>query len=125
MHRADCSSTGNPAGVVLAKIRPTSRTRLGAGPTIDIRYRLLDDPRMTGHAFVSAQIELDAKLYPGMNEQHSLISRQFFRSAADRPYARHDVRVWESSTEREPRLRDESGRLLLGDALLGWGLETA
>lgn len=81
---------------------------------------------MTGHAFVSAQIELDAKLYPGMNEQHSLISRQFFRCAADRPYARHDLRVWESSAGREPRLRDDEGHLLLGDALLGdWRARTA
>ena len=40
---------------------------------------------MTGHAFIGAQIELDAKIYPGMNEQHSLISRQFFRCATDMP----------------------------------------
>jgi choline dehydrogenase-like flavoprotein len=73
---------------------------------------------LTGHAYVAAQIELDARLYPGMNEQHSLVSRQFFRCPPDKPYARHDLRVWESSFGREARLRDESGRLLLGDALL-------
>jgi quinoprotein glucose dehydrogenase len=73
---------------------------------------------MNGHAFVSAQIEIDAKIYPGMNEQHSLISRQFFRCPADRPYVRHDLRVWESSSGRDPRLKDAGGRLLLGDALL-------
>jgi len=73
---------------------------------------------MTGHAFIGAQIELDATLYPGMNEQHSLISRQFFRCAADRPFVRHDLRVWESSAGRDPRLKDGSGKLLMGDALL-------
>ncbi|HXX47003.1 MAG TPA: GMC oxidoreductase, partial [Myxococcota bacterium] len=73
---------------------------------------------MTGHAYLSAQIELDAKLYPGMNEQHSLISRQYFRCAPDKPYVRHDLRVWESDFGRRPRLSDDRGRLLLGDALL-------
>ena len=33
----------------------------------------------------------------------------------DRPFVRHDTRVWEDTTDREPRLRDEGGRLLLGD----------
>ncbi len=73
---------------------------------------------MTGHSFIGAQIELDATLYPGMNEQHSLISRKFFRCAADAPFVRHDLRVWESSAGRDPRLKDASGKLLLGDALL-------
>ena len=73
---------------------------------------------MTGHAFMTAQIELDAEIFPGMNDQHSLISRQFFRCATDKPYVRHDYRVWESSAGREPRLKDATGRLLLGDALL-------
>ena len=81
---------------------------------------------MTGHAFVGGQIELDAKLYPGMNEQHSLISRQFFRCAADVPYVRHDLRVWESAAGRDPRLKDPGGKLLLGDALLqDWRSRTA
>lgn len=81
---------------------------------------------MTGHAFIGGQIELDAKLYPGMNEQHSLISRQFFRCADDAPFVRHDLRVWESSAGRDPRLKDASGRLLLGDALLAdWRARTA
>ncbi len=73
---------------------------------------------MTGHAFISAQIELDAEIYPGMNDQHSLISRQFFRCATDKPYVRHDLRVWESSVGREPRLKGANGRVLVGDALL-------
>ncbi|HEY3883773.1 MAG TPA: GMC family oxidoreductase [Vicinamibacterales bacterium] len=73
---------------------------------------------MTGHAFIGGEIELDADIYPGMNEQHSLISRRFFRCAADAPYVRHDLRVWESSAGRDPRLKDATGALLLGDALL-------
>src|SRR5579872_958120 len=73
---------------------------------------------MCGHAFHSAQIEIDARIYPGMNEQHGLISRQFFRSPKDGPFLRHDLRIWESAAGHEPRLRSADGRLLLGDALL-------
>jgi len=73
---------------------------------------------MTGHAFLSAQIEIDADIYPGMNEQHSLISRQFFRCRTDQPYVRHDLRIWESASGRAPQLRDGAGTLLLGDELL-------
>jgi len=73
---------------------------------------------MAGHAFISAFIEVDAKIYPGMNETHSLISRQFFRSPQDKPFVRHDLRVWESNYGREPRLRDATGKVLLGDDLL-------
>jgi quinoprotein glucose dehydrogenase len=81
---------------------------------------------MTGHSFVGAQIELDATLYPGMNEQHSLISRKFFRCTPGTPYVRHDLRVWESSAGRDPRLKDNNGKLLLGDAVLAdWRARTA
>ena len=81
---------------------------------------------MNGHAFVGAQIELDAKLYPGMNEQHSLISRKYFRCAPDVPFVRHDLRVWESSAGRDARLKDAEGKLLLGDAVLrDWRARTA
>jgi quinoprotein glucose dehydrogenase len=73
---------------------------------------------MNGHAFIGAQIELDAEIYPGMNEQHSLISRQFFRCAEDKPFVRHDLRVWESGVGREPRLKAPDGRIQMGDALL-------
>jgi choline dehydrogenase-like flavoprotein len=73
---------------------------------------------MCGHAFVSAQIELDAEIYPGMNDQHSLISRQYFRCATDKPFVRHDLRVWESGAGREPRLETADGRIQMGDALL-------
>ena len=73
---------------------------------------------MNGHAYMTAQIELDAEIYPGMNDQHSLISRQFFRCPTDRPFVRHDLRIWESTVGREPRLKASDGRMLLGDALL-------
>jgi choline dehydrogenase-like flavoprotein len=81
---------------------------------------------MTGHAFIGGQVELDAKIYPGMNEQHSLISRQFFRCKTDVPYVRHDLRIWESSAGRDPRLKDPAGKLLMGDALMqDWRSRTA
>ncbi|MGH7448077.1 MAG: GMC oxidoreductase, partial [Longimicrobiales bacterium] len=73
---------------------------------------------MNGHAFISAQIEMDAEIYPGMNEQHSLISRQFFRCAKDQPYVRHDFRIWASAAGRQPRLHTADGKLLIGDALI-------
>ena len=63
-------------------------------------------------------IEIDTRIYPGMNEQHGLISRQFFRSKAGQPFIRHDLRIWESAAGQEPRLRSADGRILLGDALL-------
>jgi len=73
---------------------------------------------MCGHAFISAFVEIDAKIYPGMNEQHALISRQFFRCKPDQPFVRHDLRVWESGVGREPRLKAKDGRYLFGDNLM-------
>jgi len=73
---------------------------------------------MNGHEFVSAFIELDADIYPGMNETHALISRQYFRCKPSDPYVRHDFRIWESANGHEPRLRAKDGKLLLGDDLL-------
>ncbi len=52
---------------------------------------------MTGHLAHETSVDLDVKIYPGMNEQHSLISRQFFRCKTDQPYVRHDLRVWENA----------------------------
>jgi quinoprotein glucose dehydrogenase len=73
---------------------------------------------MNGHKFISAQAQIDEETFPGQNLTHSLISREYFRCPANRPFVRHDTRVWESSFGKEPRLRDASGRLLLGDELL-------
>ena len=80
---------------------------------------------MTGHVSTQTQIELDAEIYPGMNEEHSLISRQFFHADRNRTYVRHDLRIWEGDVNREPRLRDDAGNLLFGDALLAdWRART-
>jgi glucose dehydrogenase len=80
---------------------------------------------MTGHLAHQTTIDLDLKIYPGMNDQHSLVSRQFFRCRTDRPYVRHDLRIWENAGGRAPQLRDAAGKLLLGDALLAeWRTRT-
>lgn len=70
---------------------------------------------MTGHAFVEGRATIDAQTFPGQHRVHSLISREHFRCAPDTPFVRHDTRVWEDSSGREARLRDASGKLLLGD----------
>lgn len=73
---------------------------------------------MTGHNFITAFMETPYEIYPGMNDSHALISRQFFRCKTDQPYVRHDLRIWDSAFDREPRLKDAAGRILLGDELL-------
>ena len=80
---------------------------------------------MAGHGFIQSHIELDAEIYPGMNEQHSLISRQFFRAPESGPFVRHDLRLWESAVNRDARLRDDAGTVLLGDAVMAdWKART-
>jgi choline dehydrogenase-like flavoprotein len=71
---------------------------------------------MNGHGFIQAFIELDAEIYPNMNPQHGLISRQFFRCSPSEPFVRHDLRIWETG-RGGPRLKDQNGRLLLGDEI--------
>lgn len=73
---------------------------------------------ITGHLWVTAQMEVPYLIYPGVIESHALLSRQFFRCAPNRPYVRHDLRIWESSTGRDPRLLDGNGRMLFGDDLM-------
>ena len=82
---------------------------------------------VAGHRNVNAYVRLPLELYPGVNAQHSLVSKKFMRPAGRQGrYLRHDLRIWESSEGREPRLRGDPapdaeqgrGRLLLGDALL-------
>lgn len=73
---------------------------------------------MNGHQFISATAEIDEQTFPGQNMTHSLISREYLRCRPDRPFVRHDTRVWESSAGRDPRLRDPNGRLLLGDEVM-------
>jgi quinoprotein glucose dehydrogenase len=55
---------------------------------------------------------------PGINEQHSLVTKHFMRSPRADKYIRHDLRVWESSAGREARLTNDNGELMLGDAIL-------
>lgn len=71
---------------------------------------------MTGHKFMTALIEVDKKLYPGMNESHPIISRQYFRCATDKPFVRHDIQIFEASLR--PRLINEGGKVLFGDDLI-------
>jgi len=88
---------------------------------------------MAGHRSVSASVELPLRLLPGMNFGHSLLSKFFQRPTVPGGpglsrgrYVRHDFRVWESATARGPRLRDDQGALLFGDAILSdWRSRTA
>ncbi|MEO7965123.1 MAG: GMC family oxidoreductase [Gemmatimonadaceae bacterium] len=75
---------------------------------------------LSGHRNVGGQISVPLDLYPGINVQHSLVSKQFMRPFPKKNgrYLRHDLRIWESSLGREPHLRDDAGAPLFGDALL-------
>ena len=88
---------------------------------------------MTGHRNVGAFVELPMRLLPGMFNGHSLLSKYFQRpqlsggpGLSNGRYVRHDFRVWESTVSRGPRLRNDSGRLLLGDDVMAdWKARTA
>jgi choline dehydrogenase-like flavoprotein len=74
----------------------------------------------TGHSFISAFIEIDRDVTPGMNPMFGLISRKYFRCPTDQPYVRHDLRIWPVNGPAA-RLQDDSGQILLGeDALTDW-----
>ncbi|NUP55410.1 MAG: GMC family oxidoreductase [Gemmatimonadaceae bacterium] len=73
---------------------------------------------LTGHRNQQAFISLPLRLFPGMNGQHSLLSKQFMRTPPSDRYLRHDLRVWESSFGRGPRLRADDGTLMLGDDIM-------
>jgi quinoprotein glucose dehydrogenase len=80
---------------------------------------------MAGHRNVYAYARLPIRLYPGINTQHSLVSKYFMRPTARDRYIRHDLRIWESTMGAQPRLREDSGRPLLGDDLLAdWRART-
>jgi choline dehydrogenase-like flavoprotein len=80
---------------------------------------------LCGHRNVAAQIRLPMKLFPGVNAQHSLVTKQFMRPGKLDRYIRHDLRVWESAFGQEPRLRGDDGALLFGDAMLAdWRART-
>jgi quinoprotein glucose dehydrogenase len=72
---------------------------------------------VTGHRPVNAFLEAPLRLYPGMFFGDSLLSKHFQRARPGK-YVRHDLRIWESSFGRDPRVRDDQGSLLLGDAIL-------
>ena len=73
---------------------------------------------MTGHRNVSAFVKLPLRLYPGMNEQHSLVTKQFMRHGEARSVrAPRSARVG-IDVGRRPRLEDDDGALLLGDDVL-------
>ena len=73
---------------------------------------------MTGHTFITAQMELNRKLYPGMNEPYPIISREYFRCPTDKPFVRHDIQIFESAAGRRPRLRSDNGGFLFGEDLV-------
>lgn len=73
---------------------------------------------LAGHRNEQAFIALPMKMFPGMNGQHSLLSKQFMRAPLGERYLRHDLRVWESSVARGPRLRRDDGTLMLGDDIM-------
>lgn len=73
---------------------------------------------LTGHRNVQGFISLPLKLYPGINEQHSLVSKHFMRRPRYEKYLRHDLRVWESASGKGARLTNDAGQLMLGDAVL-------
>jgi len=73
---------------------------------------------MTGHSAVNCFVEVPMKLYPGMYQQHSLLSKRFQRPGPLDRYVRHDLRIWETTFARSPRLRDDDGNLLWGDEIM-------
>jgi len=73
---------------------------------------------MTGHQFITAQMELNTKLYPGMNEPYPLLSREYFRCPANKSFVRNDIQIFESAAGRRPRLKSPNGEILFGDDLM-------
>lgn len=73
---------------------------------------------LSGHRFVTANVEVPVKLYPGLNSRNSLVSKRFMRPEPSDWYVRHDLRIWESTAGDEARLKDDDGRVLLGDEVM-------
>ena len=72
---------------------------------------------MAGHRPMWALIEVPHRIYPGLSLS-SMITRRFMKPMPGKPYIRHDLALFEHTYGRQPRLRDDSGRLLLGDDLM-------
>jgi quinoprotein glucose dehydrogenase len=73
---------------------------------------------LCGHRNVQAFVSLPMKLYPGINEQHSLVTKYFMRKPRVEKYVRHDMRLWESAFGRGARPVNDAGELMLGDAVM-------
>ena len=73
---------------------------------------------LCGHRNVQAFVSLPIKLYPGINEQHSLVTKHFMRKPRVEKYVRHDLRLWESAVGRGARPVNDAGELMLGDAVM-------
>ena len=73
---------------------------------------------VTGHRPVTAYAEVPMKLYPGVFGADSLLSKKFQRPGKLERYMRHDLRIWESTAGRAPRLENDAGEILLGDSVL-------
>jgi quinoprotein glucose dehydrogenase len=73
---------------------------------------------MSGHPYMSAQIDLPFDLYPGMFETNSLLSRMYARPGPLERYVRHDLRIWDSTAGRQARLRGDDGRIHFGDSVM-------
>ncbi len=73
---------------------------------------------MTGHPYMAGVIDLPLKLYPGMFETNSLLSRMHARPGPLDRYVRHDLRIWDVATSRGARLRDDAGRIQFGDDVM-------
>ncbi len=81
---------------------------------------------LCGHRNVQAFVALPMKLYPGINEQHSLVTKHFMRKPRVEKYVRHDLRLWESAVGRSARPVNDAGELMLGDAVMNdWRSRTA
>lgn len=72
---------------------------------------------VTGHRAINNDVEVPEKLYPGVYIEDSLLSKRF-QVKGSATYVRHDLRIWESDYDRKARLRDDAGKLLLGDAIM-------
>jgi quinoprotein glucose dehydrogenase len=73
---------------------------------------------MNGHRAVQAFIRLPLRAFPGINPQHSLVSRKFMRPGPLDNYVRHDLRIWETTFARQARLKNDAGGILLGDDIM-------
>ncbi|MEM1188986.1 MAG: GMC family oxidoreductase [Pseudomonadota bacterium] len=73
---------------------------------------------MSWHWPTYGNISLPLQLYPGENDHHSVVSWSFQRKRDLGKFLRHDLRIWNSTQGLEPRLRDDSGRMLVGDDML-------